>query len=124
MSDDDDNIINLDDHRPKAGFSFNEFWDYIMQEQPEKLPDRFKEMDAKQAYRELVPGNPYFITVLWGSDPKGHNQRPITYVFFTEDERNAFIQGMNAMDGWETYDAHLHDEPKTFDVTEFSNWED
>ena len=41
-----------------------------------------------------------------------------------EDERNAFIQGMNAMDGWETYDAHLHDEPKTFDVTEFSNWKD
>ena len=123
MSDDDDNnIIDLDDHRPKKSFSFNEFWDYVMREQLENIPEKFKEMDAEQAYKELGIGTPYFITILWGADPKGHNQKPITYVFFTEDEREAFINGMHAMDGWETYSAHIHDYPKTFDVTDFDNW--
>tara|TARA_R100001230_G_C5679047_1_gene185388 strand:- start:1393 stop:1788 length:396 start_codon:yes stop_codon:yes gene_type:complete len=125
MSDDDNNIIDLNDHRPKKKgtmFNFNEFWDYVLEEFPENLPERFKDMTADQAYKELGITKPYFITILWGADPKGHNQKPITYAFFSKDERSAFIDGMNAMDGWEKYDAHIHDEPKTFDVTDFDNW--
>ena len=122
MSDDDDNIIDLDDHRPKKGFDFQELWDYVMREQLENIPKKFKDMTAEEAYASLGFTKQYYLTILWGADPRGHNQKPITYMFFSNQERNAFIDGMNNMNGWEKYDLHFHDEPKTFDVTDFDNW--
>ena len=63
-----------------------------------------------------------YLTVLWGEDPIAAESEPVVYTFNTVEERNAFCKGVHEADGWNGSDWKTHEEPKTFDKTEFYNW--
>ena len=53
--------------------------------------------------------NNYKITILWGQCPEPH-QEPITYKFETQAELNAFMLGVDEMDGWLGYEVIYSEE--------------
>ena len=65
----------------------------------------------------------YYLTVLWGENPKEAENEPELYTFNSKEEREAFCKGADEADGWYGADWHKHDAPKTFKNEEFHNWE-
>jgi len=58
----------------------------------------------------------YKISILWGQSPED-GQKAITYKFNTSEELDAFLLGIDEMDGWLGYDddvpeGHVHKENK------------
>lgn len=58
----------------------------------------------------------YYVTVLWGESP---TYAPMTYVFYSEEAREAYIQGINDAVGWMEAEPIEHDEPKKFSMNDF-----
>lgn len=44
------------------------------------------------------------ITILWGESPEP-DDKPVTYTFNTKAELQAFIDGIEACDGWMNYEV-------------------
>ena len=58
----------------------------------------------------------YKISILWGQSPED-GQEAITYKFNTSEELDAFLLGIDEMEGWLGYDdtvpeGHVHKENK------------
>ena len=64
----------------------------------------------------------FYLTALWGEEPREAEQDPILYTFNSKEERDAFCQGADEMAGWLGADWKRHDEYKTFKKSEFANW--
>ena len=59
-------------------------------------------MPSPQTQDELAALLPFSVTIQWGAAPELGND-PITYRFATQAELDAFLQGVDAMDGWLGY---------------------
>jgi len=81
----------------------------IMHDLENLLDDAAERLDqAHQEWLEaqiLDDGEPQpSITILWGESPEPYDE-PVTYTFNTDAELQAFIDGIEAGDGWMNYEV-------------------
>lgn len=58
----------------------------------------------------IEKGEEHSVSILWGQNPELDEREPQTYSFGTEAELDAFLEGVDAMDGWMDYQIVEEDE--------------
>lgn len=72
-------------------------------ENEEIFPDEPHYLPAGGFYPEPAPHATVKMTILWGDSPEP-GDASVTYTFATQGEADAFMSGVEAMDGWMGWD--------------------